>query len=152
MPFLFELLGKNGLTRAEATKDEPMGEINTNVNITSHRCPRNYNGSAKSMEACGALSLITRTYNRGNECVSILVGDDDSTTRSNCKHSIKAVMQANGWTNKAEHWPKNAKGKYVADNGKLALHVRAIDKFLADPSHHGKSIGCTVYKVEKKRT
>ncbi len=142
---------KQGLSRTEATKDEPTGEINTNLNIKSHRCPRNFNGSAKSMEACGALLLITRTYNRGNECISILVGDDDSTTRSNCKHSIKEVMAANGWTNKKEHWPKNAKGKYVADNGKLGLNVRAIDKFLADPSHRGKSFGRAVYKVEKKR-
>jgi len=94
---------KQCLSRTEATKDEPTGEINTNLNIKSHHCPRNFNGSAKSMEACGALLLITRTYNRGNECISILVGDDDSTTCSNCKHSIKEVMAANGWTNKKEH-------------------------------------------------
>jgi len=70
---------------------------------------------------------------------------------SNAKHSIKAVMAFNGWTNKAVHWPKTKGGSYIADNGKLPLRVRAIDHFLADPSHRGKSFGRALYKLEKKR-
>jgi len=69
---------KQGITRAEATKDKPMGEL-TNI-TTSHRCPRNYNGTAKSMEASGAVSMITALYNDGKDLLSTLVGDDDSTT------------------------------------------------------------------------
>jgi len=65
--------------------------------------------------------------------------------------SIKAVMEFNGWMNKAEHWPKTKGGYYFPDNGKLPLHVRAINCFLADPLHHGKSFGHALYKVEKKR-
>jgi len=91
--------------------------------------------------------MITALYNDGKDLRSTLVGDDDSTTRSNAKHSIKAVIQFNGWTNKAEHWPKTKGGSYIADNGKLPLHVRAINF----SSYHGKSFGRNLYKVEKKR-
>jgi len=140
---------KNGLTQEEATKDEPMGELINNT--TTHQCPCNYNCTTKLMEACGAVSMITMVYNAGKDVLLTLIGDDDSTMCSNSKHSIKATMAVNGWTNKAEHWPKTKGGNYVANNGKLPLHVRAIDSFLADPSHRGKSFGRALYKVEKKR-
>jgi len=131
-------------------KDEPAGVITRN--ITTHRCPLNYNGSAKSMEAAGAVAMTTAMYNGGNAYISVLVGDDNSTVFSNLRHSFQALMTANGWTNKAQHWPKTQSGKsYVADNGKLPLHVKAIDRFLADPAHCGKSFGRALYLLEKKR-
>jgi len=40
---------KQGLSCEEATKGEILGEIKSN--IEDHRCPRNFNGSSKSMEA-----------------------------------------------------------------------------------------------------
>jgi len=99
------------------------------------------------MEASGAVSMITALYNDQKCVLSTLVGDNDSTTHSNAKHSIKAVMELN---NKAVHWPKTKGGSYTANNGKLPLHVIAINFFLADPLHHDKSFGCALYKVEKK--
>jgi len=59
-------------------------------------------------------------------------------------------MDFNGWTNKADYWPKMKGNKYVTDNGKLPLQVKAIDKYLADLSHCGKSFGCAMYKLEKE--
>ncbi len=97
------------------------------------------------------MSMITAVYNNRRDFLSILIGDNDSTTHSNAKHSIKAIMELNGWTNKVEHWPKTKGGSYIANNSKLPLHVRAINCFLADPLHFGKSFGHALYKVEKKR-
>jgi len=104
------------------------------------------------MEANGAVSMIMAIYYNGKDVLLALVGDDDSTTCSNTKHSIKAVMEFNGWMNKAVHWPKTKGGSYVANNGKLPLHVRAINCFLANPLHCGKSFGHALYKVEKKKS
>jgi len=59
-------------------------------------------------------------------------------------------MTANDWTNKPHHWPKMKGGHYATDSRKLPLHVWAISKFLADPSHHDKSFACALYKLEKK--
>ncbi len=98
---------KQNISRTEATKDELTGEVVPNN--TTHHCPRNYNGSAKSMEACGAVSMMTALYDDGGKYVSVLVGDDDSTTRSHSQHSYKAIMEQNGWTDKAAHWPKKGK-------------------------------------------
>ncbi len=49
------------MTAAEATKDELPREVD-NGKITTHRCPRNYNASSKSMEARGAVSMLTSLY------------------------------------------------------------------------------------------
>jgi len=55
--YCMNLWKKQGLLRAEATKGEPTGELHNN--FTMHCCPHNYNGLAKSMEACGAISMVT---------------------------------------------------------------------------------------------
>jgi len=52
---------KQKMTAAEATKDELPREVD-NGKITTHRCPRNYNASSKSMEARGAVSMLTSLY------------------------------------------------------------------------------------------
>ncbi len=111
---------KKGITIQEATKDEPVGEIKTK--ITSHRCPRNFNGSSKSMEGSGAVALVTAIYDGGEGWVDKLLTDDDSTTRVNVRPSYKEVMIARGITSKAGFWPKTKGGRsYVADRGKLPL-------------------------------
>jgi len=70
------------ITVAEATKDELPGEVD-NSKITTHRCPRNYNALSKSMEARGAVSMLTSLYETTNSFGRRLIGDDDATTRSN---------------------------------------------------------------------
>ncbi len=61
------------------------------------------------------------------------------------------MMKAKGLSSKASFWLKTKGGSYVADQGKLPLHMRPISKFLADPSHRGKSMGHAMYKLESKR-
>jgi len=140
---------KKGLTVEEATKDEAVGKVKTN--ITSHRCPRNYNASSKLMEGSGAVALVTEIYDGGDGFIADLCTDDNSTTQANVRPSYQALMRAMGITQKAGFWPKTKGGKYVVDQGKLPLRVRQIIRFLADPSHRGKSFGRALYKLEGKR-
>jgi len=111
---------KQECTRDEATKDELAGELPNNKD--THRCPRNFSGSSKSMEACGAIKLVTEIFDLYDAYVSIIIGDDDSTTRSNLKHSFKELILSGKWANK-EQWPKTKGGKLVDDKGKLPLRV-----------------------------
>ena len=62
---------------AERMKQEPI----------EHECPKNHQGSSKSME-CEAIYLMVKDsfYNQQFTC-SVIVSDDDSTMRSNLKHS-----------------------------------------------------------------
>ena len=113
---------KKRITVEEATKDEPIGAIKTE--ITSHCCPRNDNTSSKSMEGAGAIALVTAIYDVVDACIDKLCTDDDSSTCANVQPSYKEVMIARGITSKAGFWPKMKSGKnYVADQGKLPLHV-----------------------------
>ena len=52
-----------------------------------HECPRNHSGSSKSME-CEAIWLMVKDsfYNQQFTC-AVIVSDDDSTMKSNLKHS-----------------------------------------------------------------
>ncbi len=125
--------------------NEPMGEISPKPH---HRCPRNFKGSSKSMEPIAAVKMIVRLFETGIAYVSKLLGDNDSTTRAQVQHSHQAKIDAG--IMKDSEWPVNKKGKCVADHGKLPLHVKAVDKFLADPSHHCKSWGRALYGLYRK--
>jgi len=106
--------GKKGITIEEVTKDEPIGKIKKT--ITSHCCPRNCNGSSKSMEGSGAVALVTEIDECGEGWVDKLLTDDDSTTQANVCPSYKEVTIARGITSKAGFWPKTKGGhSYVAD-------------------------------------
>jgi len=61
----------------------------------THRCPRNFDAarSAKSMEAQGAIQHCTFVAgSQSGAYVAGVVTDDDSTTRSNLRHSLKDVF------------------------------------------------------------
>jgi len=116
----------------------------------THCCPQNFSGSSKSMEACGAIKLVTEMFDFNDAYVSVIIGDDDSTTRSNLKQSYKELIKSGKWADK-EKCPKTKRGKFVDDKGKLPLRVWEILFFLADPSHRGKSFGRALYKLEGKR-
>ena len=55
---------------------------------TQHKCPKNYDGSSKGMEAEGSLRLCKRAWER-RYTIGIIVSDDDSTMRAILKHSHK---------------------------------------------------------------
>jgi len=80
---------KEGISIEEATKDDNIGELTWIA--TDHRCPRNFNGSSKSMEARAAVSMTTTMFGLDDCCIDVLLTDDDATTRSNCKPSYKEM-------------------------------------------------------------
>jgi len=96
-------------TAAEATKDELPGEVDNTIKKT-HCCPRNYNASSKSMEACGAVSMITSLYETTDSFAQTLIGDDDATTRSNVHHSYKKITGKPS-IEESSHMAKNCRWK-----------------------------------------
>jgi len=99
---LFSAKEKAEFTAEVTNKNDPSGEIPPN-NMSTHQCPKNYKGLAKSMEACVVVSMVMEMYNATDNCISFLLMDDDSTTCSNCHHSFQEEMMAHGWANEAEH-------------------------------------------------
>jgi hypothetical protein len=97
-------------------------------------CPRNYEGSAKGMEATGAAIIVKRLFeNEDNKCyVARLVTDDDSSVRKILTHSYREQLAASVISD--ADWPRYANGKKKPDNGLLPL-LHSIIRFLADKGH-----------------
>jgi hypothetical protein len=103
-----------------------------------------------------ARTIFSRAGDRVRAYIRQIVTDDDSTTRANLRHSIKAVLNdqfgEGGWT-KGEHWPRvdhdDPKSKFVADNGLMPLWVPAVLLYLCDISHRVKVIGSMCYDIKK---
>jgi len=115
-----------------------------------HRCPHNFDGSSKSMEAIAAVKCITALYETKKARCKELVSDDNSSTRANCRHSFKAKIVEKIWHDKETCWPRK-NGKYLLDHGKLPLHVPEIERFLADPAHRCKCVGKELFKLAEER-
>jgi len=122
-------LKRQGSSIEEAFKDAEPGELPTRDN--DHRCPLNFKGSAKSMEARAAVALIMKVFESGEDCLAHLVTDNDL--------SIGRMQKSD--------WPKMKGGANVSNKGKLPLTVRALDSFLADPTHQIKSFGWALYAI-----
>ena len=101
-------------------------------------CPKNYDGSAKGMEAVGAAKIVCRLFkNASSQCyIRNLVTDDDSSVRKILTQSYQELLDALQMT--LDDWPRYANGQKKPDNGLLPLLHMAIN-FLADKGHrtHG---------------
>jgi len=86
---------KQNLPCEVTNKNDPSGEITPN-NTPAHWCPKNYKGTAKSMEACAVVSMVTAMYDAGKNIIDVLLTDDDATTCSNAQHSFQEEMTVNG--------------------------------------------------------
>lgn len=63
-----------------------------NVPVEAHECPRNHAGSSKSMETEAIFRMVKEaTYSHGYHIFTI-ISDDDSTMKSNLKHSYKELV------------------------------------------------------------
>jgi len=127
---------------------EPMGILPTEGK--GHRCPRNFNGSSKSMEPQGAVALLTDLFDSGIAYGKELVVDDDCSTKANTRHSFKAKVDAKVWENKETCWPRR-NGNYLIDYGKLPLRVPEVEHYLADPMHRCKSFGRELFKLVEEK-
>jgi hypothetical protein len=109
--------------------------------VPEHNCPKNHEGSSKSMEPLAAVELLKSIYDHGNCYISTIVSDDDSTTAANCKHSHQARIDAGDMT--VAEWPRTASGAKKKDAGLLPLDIPEPEN-AADPTHRAK---CAVAKI-----
>ena len=56
-----------------------------------HECPKNYEGSSKSMEASTILKMADDAFYNRFFIIDLIVSDDDSTIRALIKHPPKGV-------------------------------------------------------------
>ena len=161
----FAIGGFSGLIIAVAvfSKHCRMCEVakKRNKQPKAHRCSKNFPmESAKSMEGIGTVEHCKSTFSRQGPktraYIRQIVTDDDSTTRANLRHSIKAVLDDNygdgGWQKK-DHWPRvdNVPDKpYVKDNGLMPLWVPQVLLYLCDISHRVKVIVCAMTSRKAK--
>ena len=97
-----------------------------------HKCPLNYNGSSKGMEASAAAQSVKELFYNANLCVRRYVMDDDATTKSKLRHSYKDLI-ASGRMDK-EDWPKCSNGRKKPDKGELPIDHPVID-VVKDKNH-----------------
>lgn len=144
-----------------------------------HRCGKNYEGNAKSMEAAASVKLTLDFFNKTTPWTGHLknplppafihttVMDDDSTTASNLSVSLQARLEkenqermANNEKELKRHettwWPwklygQNKTKTYLQDRGKLPLHVLPPVCFWADPGHRTKVLGKHLYEEKAKK-
>jgi hypothetical protein len=88
------------------------------------------------------------------------VTDDDSTTRSNVKHSLADVIEREHPGSKNAQgkipghlkwrlgWPVDAKGKPLNDTGRLPIHVPEPKRLLSDPQHMIRCIGNAFFECK----
>ena len=109
-----------------------------------HECPKNHEGSSKSME-CESIYLMVKDsfYNQQFTC-STIVSDNDSTMKSNLKHSWEEKVKQGKMT--MDEWPRTAKNKPKKDNGRLPMDIPE-PSFLADFNHRVKTVGKSVYAL-----
>lgn len=74
---------------------------------TDHRCPKNWDGSSKAMEATATVCMMTTLWRQGICHCRALATDDDSTTRSACSADLsmlKKMLPAD--VPREECWPQ----------------------------------------------
>jgi hypothetical protein len=107
-------------------------------------CPKNYDGSAKGMEASGAAKIVRRIFeNINDKCyVSRLVTDDDSLVRKILTHSYRDLLAANSISE--DECPRYANGKKKPDNGLLPIEHPVIE-FLDDKGHRVRGYARVIF-------
>jgi hypothetical protein len=102
-------------------------------NVPEHKCPKNYDGSSKGMEATAALEMVKRLCKHEEVQVYVkeMVLNDDASTRALLTHCLKELADfVLGF-----EWPKDSAGKRnMKQVGKLPVDHPVIF-FLADLMH-----------------
>ena len=143
------------------------------VQVAPHRCGKNYakSSSSKSMEPSGAVQNVIDIYVKSGGrfyCYQI-VTDDDSTVRANTKHSLEAKLKkdkpeaastltADNYKSRVYYkksykyilgMPKDEKGHYIPDLGKVPINIPGVYSWLADKGHRVKVMGKAMYSIVK---
>ena len=77
--------------------------------LVDHKCPKNHDDSSKSMETEAIYQMVKDAYYNCRYTCSIIVSNDDSTMKSNLKHSYKEKVEAELISK--EQWQKQNKIK-----------------------------------------
>ena len=116
-----------------------------NVDIPDHMCPKNHEGSSKSMDTEALIAIVTKAWDEHNVAIKDICADDDTTMFAHLRHSWKDMI-TEGLMEK-DKYPKYPSGGLKIDNGKLPLQITMIPKHLADPSHRKKVLASHAYKL-----
>ena len=95
-----------------------------------HECPKNFEGSSKSMEASAILKMVEDAHYNRFFIIDAIVSDDDSTMRAVLKHPRIGV-----------------RGQFLkTSKGKLDEEIPE-PSFLADPSHRIKVVAKHIFYI-----
>ena len=98
-----------------------------------HECPKNFEGSSKSMEASAILNMVEDAFYNRFLIIHVTVSDDDST--------IQAVLK---------NPSKGSRGQ-VLKSSKEKLHEDIPEpSFLADSSHRVKVVAKHIFSIVKE--
>ncbi len=110
----------------------------------THRCPRNWTESSKSMEPYGILECIKKIWYSNIAWGDVFISDDDSTSRAAIKHPIQTQILLG----EIDNWPLDKALKQIKSTGRLPLEINSVRTFLVDPSHRRRVYGSGLYKLE----
>jgi len=115
--------------------------------IPPHRCQKNHEGSAGSMESAALLHMYHYLYERYGIVLKTVVTDDDSTMKSHCRWSNADYEKVHGETPMVTITKGKNKGELGVrpDHGELR-HPIPEPQFLADPAHRKKTLRNHLYK------
>eukprot|EP00978_Attheya_sp_CCMP212_P010989 scaffold26814_cov35-Attheya_sp.AAC.2 len=118
------------------------------ISIPPHPCPKNFEGSSKSMESMACITLYTRMFKETKVHAKTIVSDDDSSMRSQVKWKIQDKIQARMIPEWPTYTDANGKKKKVACKGKLPLDIPE-PSFIAYPNHRKRVFTDHLYKLKK---
>lgn len=108
-------------------------------------CPKNHDGSAKSMEAEGCLANVLSLHKPGEHYVGLIVQDHDSSTQAVCRYSYQENLDVN-----KVPWPRQPSGGKMKDYGCLPLeHPEII--FKGDKNHAIKNVSKLAFAAAKAK-
>ena len=95
-----------------------------------HECPKNFEGSSKSMEDSAILKMVEYAYYNRFFIIDVIFSDDDSTMQDVLKHPSIGV-----------------RGQFLkTSKGKLDVQIPE-PSFLADPSHRIKVVDKHIFYI-----
>ena len=95
-----------------------------------HECPKNFEGSSKSMEASAILKIVEDAFYNRFFIIDVLVADDGSTMRAVPKH------------------PSKGSQGQVLKSSKVKLHTEICEpNFHKEPSHRVKVVAKHIFSV-----
>jgi len=129
--------------------------------VPVHRCSKNFDGSAKSMEAEASIQhkVDLETKDTG-VYIHTLCTDDDSSVRANTKYSHDDIARRDypdyhGRNKHITDWPyteTTVNGKtsrtYAKDTGHLPLQCYPIHRYITDKNHRVRCIGKFLFSKE----